>query len=105
MHRHVYSFIVMILAAILIAACGSGDKGPAETALKAAEAALRSGNRLGQLAEADLALAEDPKNVRARYLFADALIKGGDVEAGCTYLRALGRNPLALARAKAASCP
>jgi hypothetical protein len=42
MHRHVYSFIVMILAAILIAACGSGDKGPAETALKAAEAAIDS---------------------------------------------------------------
>jgi hypothetical protein len=42
MHRHVYSFIVMILAATLIAACGSGDKGPAETALKAAEAAIDS---------------------------------------------------------------
>ena len=42
MHRHVYSFIVMMLAAILIAACGSGDKGPAETALKAAEAAIDS---------------------------------------------------------------
>ena len=41
MHRHVYSFIVMILAAMLIAACGS-DKGPAETALKAAEAAIDS---------------------------------------------------------------
>lgn len=42
MHRHVYSFVVMILAATLIAACGSGDKGPAETALKAAEAAIDS---------------------------------------------------------------
>ena len=42
MHRHVYSFIVMILAATLIAACGSGDKGPAETALKAAEEAINS---------------------------------------------------------------
>jgi hypothetical protein len=42
MHRHVYSFIVMILAATLIAACGGGDKGPAETALKAAEAAIDS---------------------------------------------------------------
>ena len=40
MHRHVYSFIVMILAAALLAACGSADKGPAETALKAAEAAV-----------------------------------------------------------------
>jgi hypothetical protein len=42
MHRHVYSFIVMILAATLLAACGGGDKGPAETALKAAEAAIDS---------------------------------------------------------------
>ena len=42
MHRHVYNFIVMILAAMLIAACGGGDKGPAETALKAAEAAIDS---------------------------------------------------------------
>jgi len=42
MHRHVYSFVIMILAATLLAACGSGDKGPAETALKAAEAAINS---------------------------------------------------------------
>src|SRR5262249_25128343 len=42
MHRHVYGFIVMILAATLIAACGSADKRPAETALKAAEAAVNA---------------------------------------------------------------
>ena len=42
MHRHVYSFIIMILAAALLAACGSRDKGPAETALKAAEQAVNS---------------------------------------------------------------
>jgi hypothetical protein len=42
MHRHVYSFVIMILAATLLAACGSGDKGPAETALKAAEEAINS---------------------------------------------------------------
>ena len=42
MHRHVYSFFVMILAATLISACGSPDKGPAETALKAAEAAINT---------------------------------------------------------------
>jgi hypothetical protein len=42
MHRHIYSFIVMILAAALLAACGSADKGPAETALKAAEAAVNT---------------------------------------------------------------
>ena len=42
MHRHVYGFIVMILAAALLAACGSRDKGPAETALKAAEEAINN---------------------------------------------------------------
>jgi hypothetical protein len=42
MRRHIYSFIIMIAAATLIAACGSSDKGPAETALKAAEEAINS---------------------------------------------------------------
>jgi hypothetical protein len=42
MHRHIYSFVIMILAATLLGACGSGDKGPAETALKAAEEAINS---------------------------------------------------------------
>jgi len=42
MHRHIYGFIVMILTGTLIAACGSADKGPAETALKAAEAAINT---------------------------------------------------------------
>ena len=42
MHRHVYRFVIMIVAATLLAACGSSDKGPAETALKAAEAAIDS---------------------------------------------------------------
>ena len=77
----------------------------AATHLKNAEAAARTGNRLGQLAEADLALKADPRNVRARYLLADALIQGGDLDRGCKYLRALGRNPLAVARGKSAKCP
>jgi hypothetical protein len=42
MHRYVYNFFIMILAAALLAACGSADKGPAETALKAAEAAVNT---------------------------------------------------------------
>ena len=40
MHRHVYNFIIMILAATLLGSCGSADKGPAETALKAAKKRL-----------------------------------------------------------------
>jgi hypothetical protein len=42
MYRHVYSFIIVILAATLLGACGAGDKGPAETALKAAEEAINT---------------------------------------------------------------
>jgi serine/threonine protein kinase len=77
----------------------------ADAHLKNAEEAMRDNNRLRQLAEADLALKSDPRNVRATYLLADALIKTGDLDRGCAYLRALGRNQLASARAIAAKCP
>jgi hypothetical protein len=40
MHRHVYNFFIMILAAAVLASCGSADKTPAEAALKAAEEAV-----------------------------------------------------------------
>jgi eukaryotic-like serine/threonine-protein kinase len=73
--------------------------------LAAAEAAKASGNRLRQLAESDAALQADPRNVRARLLFADALIASGDLDRGCRYLRGLGRNPTAAARARQAGCP
>ena len=42
MYRHVSSFIITIVAATLLGACGAGDKGPAETALKAAEEAINT---------------------------------------------------------------
>src|SRR5215831_10165602 len=42
MHRHLSSFIAMPLVAILVAACGSADKGPAEAAIKAAEEAVNT---------------------------------------------------------------
>jgi len=42
MRRNIYNFGIMILTAILLAACGSGDKGLAETALKAAEEAINT---------------------------------------------------------------
>ncbi len=71
----------------------------------AAEAAKRAGNRLRQLAEADAALQADPRNVRARLLFADALIGSGDLDRGCRHLRDLGKNALALERARHAGCP
>jgi eukaryotic-like serine/threonine-protein kinase len=73
--------------------------------IDAAAEAKRAGNRLRQLAEADAALQLDPRNVRARLLFADALIASGDLDRGCKYLRDLGRNPTARERARQAGCP
>ena len=77
----------------------------AEDHLRNAEDAFVRNNQLKQLAEADLALQADPHSVRARYLLGDALIKGGDLDRGCTYLRSLRRNPAARDRARAAGCP
>ena len=42
MRRNIYNFVIMILTAILLAACGSSDKGPAEAAIKAAEEAVNA---------------------------------------------------------------
>jgi tRNA A-37 threonylcarbamoyl transferase component Bud32 len=69
----------------------------------AALAAHRAGNRLRQLAEADLALRLAPRNKTARYLVGDALLGAGD-RAGCKYLRQAGLAA-ARARADAAGCP
>ncbi len=73
--------------------------------LAAAEDAKRTGNRLREIAEADAVLRLDPHHVRARILIADGLLATGSIDSGCKYLRSLGRNPTALAMAKAASCP
>jgi hypothetical protein len=73
--------------------------------LRNAESAFRANNLLRQVAEADLALRADPRSVRARYLLGDALIKSGDLDRGCAYLRQLKRNPQARQRARAAGCP
>jgi hypothetical protein len=40
MHRYVDNFYILILAAALLASCGSADKGPAEVALRGAEEAV-----------------------------------------------------------------
>jgi serine/threonine protein kinase len=72
--------------------------------LQAAEEALRTNNRLRQLAEADLALRTNPRNVRAKFLLADALLKTGDSARGCQYLRTLKRYRPAITRAREAGC-
>jgi hypothetical protein len=83
----------------------TGDRRAAEEHLQNAEAALRAHNPLRQLAEADLALRADPRSSRARYLLGDALIKSGDLDRGCEYLRALTQLSEARDRARAAGCP
>ncbi|HEU4734223.1 MAG TPA: protein kinase [Kofleriaceae bacterium] len=77
----------------------------AEEHLRSAEDAFAHDNPLRQLAEADLALRADPTSVRARFLLGDALIKSGDLDRGCAYLRAVKRNAQARNRARAAGCP
>jgi serine/threonine-protein kinase len=77
----------------------------ADEHLRSAEDAFRASNRLRQLAEADLALRADPRSARAKYLLADALLKGGDLDRGCAHLRALKRSAQARARARIAGCP
>jgi serine/threonine protein kinase len=89
---------------------GSGGHAPrskAEAArhLAAAEEAVRAGNRMKQLTEADLALRADPRSVRAKFLLGDALINYGDTDKGCKYLRELKGNATAKARMAAAACP
>jgi len=76
----------------------------AEEHLRNAEEALQRDNSLRQLAEADLALRADPHSVRARFLLGDALIKSGDLDHGCKYLRAIVQLAAARDRARAAGC-
>jgi serine/threonine-protein kinase len=92
------------------AAAAPGEPTPprsaeAEEHLRGAEDALQARNQLRQLAEADLALRADPRSVRAKYLLGDALIKGGDLDRGCSHLHALPRYAPAHDRARAAGCP
>ncbi|HEX2928917.1 MAG TPA: hypothetical protein VHV54_04340 [Candidatus Binatia bacterium] len=42
MRRYVGNFVFAILIGVLLSACGAGDKGPAEAALKAAEEAVNA---------------------------------------------------------------
>jgi cytochrome c-type biogenesis protein CcmH/NrfG len=73
--------------------------------VREAEAAQKTGNRLKQIAMADAALQLEPRNSRAKFLLADGLLATGDRDRGCKYLRDLGKNPTARARANQAGCP
>jgi hypothetical protein len=73
--------------------------------LQAAEDALRAGNTIRYLYWSEAAHRADPRDVRARMMYADALIMTGSKERGCAELRALKRIPAARTRASDAGCP
>jgi hypothetical protein len=97
MHRHVYSLIVMILAAILMAACGGGDKGPAETALKAAEAAIDSAK-----GEASKYMPDQVKSLESALSSAREKLSKGDYKAVLSEAPALTSKAQEVASAAAA---
>lgn len=75
-----------------------------EQHLAAADAARQAGKWMKQIEEAHAALSLDPKNVKATLLLSDGLIRENDIPTACKYLHALGKNPLAQAKAKSAGC-
>ena len=97
MHRHVYSFIVMILTATLLAACGGGDKGPAETALKAAEAAIDSAK-----GEASKYMPDQVKSLESALSSAREKLSKGDYKAVLSEAPALTSKAQEVASAAAA---
>ncbi|MBV8755918.1 MAG: protein kinase [Deltaproteobacteria bacterium] len=72
--------------------------------IAAADQARQAGKWMKQIEEAHAALSLDPKNVKATLLLADGLIRENDIPTACKYLHALGKNPLAQAKAKSAGC-
>ena len=77
----------------------------AATHVHNAEDAQRANKPLLQLTEANLALAADPHNTRAQFLAGDALIRSGDLDHGCAYLRPIKRISTVRDRAHEAGCP
>ena len=75
-----------------------------EAHIAAADQARQAGKWMKQIEEAHAALSLDPKNVKATLLLADGLIRENDIPTACKYLHALGKNPLAQAKAKSAGC-
>jgi len=75
-----------------------------EKHLAKAEAGRRAHKWVQEIEEANAALALDPHSVKAHLLIADGLLNSNDLANGCKYLRELGRNPVAQARARQAGC-
>ena len=76
MHRHLASLIGMLLVPILVAACGSADKAPAEAAIKAAEEAINTAKAEVSKYMPDQASALDAGLAAAREKFNKGDFKG-----------------------------
>jgi serine/threonine protein kinase len=72
--------------------------------LAAAESARRAGKWMKEIEQAHAVLGVDAHNVKATLLLADGLFHENDIPTGCKYLRGLGSNPVAVARARQAGC-
>jgi hypothetical protein len=97
MHRQAYSLIVMILVATLVAACGAGDKGPAETALKAAEEAINSAK-----GEASKYMPDQVRSLESSLSAAREKLSKGDYKAVLSEAPALTSKAQEIASAAAA---
>ena len=97
MHRHVYSFFILILAAVLLASCGSADKGPAEAALKAAEEAVNAAK-----ADAMKYVPDQAKSLDAALAAAREKFNKGDFKAALSEAQALTAKAKDIASAAAA---
>ena len=98
MHRHYfYNFVTGLLAAALLAACGAGDKGPAETALKAVEEAVNTAK-----GEADKYLPEQARSLDSALAGVKEKFNKGDYKAVLAEAPALTSKAQEVASAAAA---
>jgi major membrane immunogen (membrane-anchored lipoprotein) len=97
MHRHIYNLVILILAATLLAACGSSDKGPAEAALRAAEEAINSAKGEASRYAADQVRAAESQLAALREKF-----NNGDFKAVLSDAPALATKAKDIASAAAA---
>src|SRR5262245_33964790 len=89
MKRYFISFLGVVLGALLLAGCGARDKGPAETALKAAEEALNVAK-----VEASKYLPDQMRSLESALAAAKEKFKGGDYQA------VLAEGPLITSKAQ-----
>jgi hypothetical protein len=83
------------------AAAASASASPTPAATPTLRDALLAADALGKAGR----IAEPTPTLQQSLEAADALIKAGDLDRGCKYLRQLGTNRRAIARARQAACP